>query len=64
MTDQNLNKKEKRISKSMKNKSKNKYPNTADLKYLYGMTPEQYKEGAEIHAKYFDQIKNLETELF
>jgi len=30
---------------------------------LYGMTPEQYIEGAEIHFRCFDQLKKIETAL-
>ncbi|TDX12626.1 hypothetical protein [Flavobacterium sp. S87F.05.LMB.W.Kidney.N] len=30
---------------------------------LYGMTPEQYIEGAEIHFRCFDQLKKIEAEL-
>lgn len=64
MTSQDLNKKEKKVSKSIKDSSQNKFVTTTDLKNLYGMTPEQYIEGAAIHSKYFDQIKEVEMKLF
>ncbi|WP_281633245.1 hypothetical protein [Flavobacterium luteolum] len=62
MTTRNNNKKENPRQKSIHNhfeilsSDKNDFKNIA---YLYGMSPEQYKEGLEIHLKCFSQIEKV-----
>ncbi|MFD2942066.1 hypothetical protein [Flavobacterium notoginsengisoli] len=65
MTERNKNNnQQKHQIKSIKNQYNIQSSNNTDLKsipYLYGMTLEEYKEGAEIHSKCFDQIKMIIT---
>ncbi|SFD16302.1 hypothetical protein [Flavobacterium phragmitis] len=68
MTDRNKNnRKQNRQTKSIKEQFKVTAANqtdSANIPYLYGMTLEEYKEGAAIHSKCFDQLKMVKTTLY
>ncbi|WP_289661582.1 hypothetical protein [Flavobacterium panacagri] len=58
MTDRDKNNKKQKqqlITKTISNK------NLTHIAYLYGMTLEEYKEGAKIHSKCFGQLKTART---
>ncbi len=62
MTNRNINKNTEQQLDSINNQFEITSSNLTDLQntpYLYGMTLEQYKEGAEIHSRCFGQLEKI-----